>query len=55
MLFFFLTQGGPGMMPMGPMGMSPRLMSQLGVRFPSRGGGASGGGAHGMRFPGSYF
>ncbi len=34
-------------MPMGPMGVSPRLMSQMGLRFPTGGGVRSP-----MRFPG---
>ncbi len=44
------------MMPMGPMGpMNPRLMSQLGMRFPRGSLPHGSGGAGQMRFPGSYF
>jgi len=47
-------QGGPAVMPMASMGVSPRLMSQMGMRFPP---GGPGPGAVGhirspLRFPG---
>ena len=49
--------------PMGAMaGMNPRLMSQLGMRFPPGGDRPGGAGGRlplppgaGVRFPGSYF
>lgn len=53
-VFVILLQGGPAVMPMAPMGVSPRLMSQMGMRFPT---GAPGPGTPGhirspVRFPG---
>merc|ERR1712061_63507 len=30
----YCIQGGPAVMPMAPMGVSPRLISQMGMRFP---------------------
>ena len=61
----YSLQGGGGMMggPMGAMaGMNPRLMSQLGMRFPPGGDRPGGAGGRlplppgaGVRFPGSYF
>ncbi|XP_059087825.1 MYND-type zinc finger-containing chromatin reader ZMYND8-like isoform X1 [Tigriopus californicus] len=56
-------QGGPSGMHMnGPMGMNPRFMSQMGLRFPGGVHGGPGGpqpprgmGQPGVRFPSSYF